>query len=113
MTQLLKRALMIVLAFGACGSAVGETDRLEDGKKVYEAHCARCHENGNLGAPKSSDPSGWDPRSDLWDAVLAEHAENGYVDMPARGGASGATDYDVDVAVEYLMSLVNPDRAPD
>ncbi len=112
MNQLLKPAL-IAAALAASGGSFGETDRLEDGKKVYEAHCARCHESGLLGAPKSSEPSGWDPRSDLWDAVLAEHAANGYVNMPAKGGASGATEYDVDVAVEYLMSLVNPDRAPD
>ena len=112
MTRLLKPAL-ITLALAASGDTLGETARLEDGKKVYEAHCARCHESGIMGAPKSSEPSGWDPRSDLWDAVLAEHAENGYFKMPAKGGASGATEYDVDVAVEYLMSLVNPDRAPD
>ena len=112
MIQLLKPAL-IAVALAASSGAVGETDRLEDGKKVYEAHCARCHETGMLAAPVSSEPSGWDTRSDLWDAVLAEHAETGYVNMPARGGASDATEYDVEVAVEYLMSLIHPDRAPD
>ena len=112
MTRLLKPAL-VMAALVTSGSTLGETQRLDDGEKVYQVHCARCHETGMLDAPLSSEPPAWKTRSDLWDAVLAKHAENGYFNMPARGGVEGLGDYDVDVAVEYLMSLVHPSRAPD
>ena len=47
------------------------------------------------------------------EGVLFEHAEAGYISMPARGAASHATNYDVEVAAEYMLHITYPDRPTD
>lgn len=98
-------AAAILLAGSFCAQA---SDRLEDGKQAYEAHCASCHDSGKSGAPVTRNADDWKNRSHLWDAVLAEHAEKGYLGMPARGGADIATKYDVQAAAEYMLSITHP-----
>jgi cytochrome c5 len=89
------------------------SERLEDGKRSYEAICASCHESGADGAPVVGRAEDWEGRSDLWEGVLFEHAEAGYIKMPARGAASHATNYDVEVAAEYMLHITYPDRPTD
>lgn len=91
----------------------GASERLEDGKRTYEKVCANCHETGIEGAPIVGNKEDWSDRSDLWEAVLVEHAEQGYVKMPAKGNAEYATDYDVSAAAEYMLTLTHPDRDHD
>jgi cytochrome c5 len=88
-------------------------DRLADGKKTYEAICASCHESGANGAPLTNNPEDWAQRSDLWEAVLLTHANEGYLKMPAKGGDADTSDYDVGVAAEYMLSIVYPQTQPD
>ncbi len=89
------------------------SERLEDGRRSYEAICASCHESGADGAPVVGRAEDWEGRSDLWEGVLFEHAEAGYIKMPARGAASHATNYDVEVAAEYMLHITYPDRPTD
>ncbi len=89
------------------------SERLEDGEKNYDAICARCHESGADGAPVTGNPEDWEDRSHLWEAVLFEHAEKGYIRMPARGAADHATDYDVETAAEYMLTITHPDLPRD
>ena len=89
------------------------SERLEDGKRSYEAICASCHESGAGGAPVVGRAEDWKDRSDLWEGVLFEHAESGYINMPARGAASHATNYDVEAAAEYMLHITYPDRLTD
>ena len=100
-----------VLLLGAIN--VTASDRMEDGKAAYESLCADCHESGESGAPVTRDASDWDSRSSLWDAVLVVHADKGYLNMPARGGAEIATQYDVQAAAEYMLSITHPDMPRD
>ena len=44
----------------AAGAASAQSDSLEAGKKVYEAHCVQCHDSGKMGAPVLSDASVWE-----------------------------------------------------
>jgi cytochrome c5 len=88
------------------------TERLEHGKQVYTDHCASCHDTGKAGAPMLSRPGQWTERSDLWDAVLFEHAKQGYGQMPG-GGDAALQEYDIAAAAEYIMSVVFPERATD
>ena len=74
------------------------------GADAYELACARCHEEGIDGAPKTDDPEAWAGRSMLWEAVLFEHANKGYQDMPAKGGHEALTDDLVEKAAEYMLS---------
>ncbi|MCP5089847.1 MAG: hypothetical protein GY949_02885, partial [Gammaproteobacteria bacterium] len=57
-----------------------------NGEAAYNENCAGCHETGMLGAPIAGDAADWGARSQLWDAVLLDHAITGYFEMPARGG---------------------------
>lgn len=89
------------------------SDRMQDGKAAYEAMCADCHATGKSDAPVTRNAADWKSRSHLWDAVLVEHADKGYLDMPARGGADIATHYDVQAAAEYMLSVTHPDMPRD
>lgn len=93
--------------------ASGASERLDDGKRTYEKVCSSCHETGVEGAPIVGNKADWSGRSDLWEAVLVEHAEKGFVRMPAKGNAEYATDYDVSAAAEYMLTLTHPEMSHD
>ena len=86
------------------GSLVGQT--------VYEKSCARCHQEGVNGAPKTGDAEAWEGRSWLWEAVLFEHARCGYNSMPAKGDDEELDEIMVTKAAEYMMQLTYPDLPP-
>jgi cytochrome c5 len=79
------------------------------GRDAYEEYCAECHEEGLDGAPRTGDRDAWDGRSQLWEAVLFEHARGGYEDMPAKGGEATLDEATVTKAAEYMMTLTYPE----
>lgn len=83
------------------------------GEDVYQWACAACHDEGTDGAPKTGDPGSWTNRSPLWSAVLLEHARQGYMDMPARGGHGYLSDRAVQAAGEYMLGRTFPDKPRD
>ncbi len=104
------------LALGAAQAVADKlpaSQRIQDGEAIYRFACARCHDHGEGGAPVIGDADSWQPRSNLWEAVLLEHADQGYLAMPASGGDSRLTDYDVEVAAEYILSVTFPERIAD
>ena len=82
------------------------------GQATYEIACASCHDTGVAGAPRIGDDQAWSNRSPLWTAVLEKHAEDGYLDMPAMGGAEGLSERAVQDAVEYMLSATFPEAPP-
>ena len=74
-----------------------------NGEAAYLEHCAACHDDGMFGAPRINHPEDWEDRSKLWQAVLMEHAKEGYFDMPARGGKADLPDEVVNAAAEYML----------
>lgn len=78
------------------------------GKEAYDQVCARCHEGGLDGAPRTDHPEDWMGRSRLWQAVLYEHAKQGYMEMPARGGDDSLNDPLVAAAAEYMLERTHP-----
>ena len=110
----MKREIVAVISLQLvfCGLAVA-SERMENGRKAYEAECASCHATGKDGAPVTSNPKDWNNRSKLWDAVLAEHAKSGYLGMPAKGGEPDTSDYEVEVAAEYMLNMAHPDFPQD
>lgn len=105
---------VLVVGLAAAGSAtVGASQRMEDGRQVYNAVCASCHDAGVDGAPLAGQPGDWVDRSDLWSAVLFEHVNQGYLNMPAKGGEQGLNEYDVDAAAEYLLNISHPELPRD
>ena len=80
------------------------------GQEIYEWACGTCHDTGVGGAPISGNPADWADRSPLWQAVLMEHAEAGYIDMPVKGGNEELSDQQVDEAVLYMLGVTFPNR---
>jgi cytochrome c oxidase cbb3-type subunit 3 len=87
--------------------------RLLAGKEIYDAACASCHDQGEGDAPSIGDRDAWSGRSDLWTAVLASHASNGYFKMPEKGGHGELSDEDVSAAVEYMLQKTFPEMPRD
>lgn len=84
-----------------------------DGEAAFLENCAGCHEDGAQGAPRIGAPAEWEFRSSLWQAILMEHAKQGYYDMPARGGKPDLPDEVVDAAVEYMLETTFPGQPKD
>lgn len=84
-----------------------------NGEAAYNKHCAGCHETGMLGAPVAGDAADWGARSQLWDAVLLDHAITGYFEMPAKGGRADLPDDIVKAAAEYMLRVTFPDMQHD
>ena len=78
------------------------------GRAAYEAHCASCHATGLDWAPVTGNADEWADRSSLWQAVLFEHANKGYLDMPAKGGTTELDQRTVDAAAEYMLLITHP-----
>lgn len=113
-------AAIIIAGFALAGCvhnddasrAVAESGEI-DGETAFLEHCAGCHEDGVQGAPRIGEPSEWEFRSSLWQAVLMEHAKQGYYDMPARGGKANLPDEIVNAAAEYMLEKTFPERPMD
>jgi len=82
------------------------------GKQAYDQVCAHCHDEGVNGAPRTGDREAWVNRSRLWEAVLFEHAKDGYMSMPAQGGDDVLKDVTVEKAAEYMLSKTFPGLTP-
>ena len=78
----------------------------DPGESLYNTVCQACHSAGIAGAPKTGDKTAWSSRLDLSNDVLYASVINGKNMMPARGGATGATDDDIREAVDYMLSKV-------
>ena len=83
------------------------------GRETYQQVCASCHDESQDGAPAKGDRESWGNRSPLWSAVLFEHAKNGHLDMPAKGGHPELTESAVEAAGEYMLSETFPELQRD
>ena len=86
---------------------------LQLGRDTYQDACALCHDKGDEGAPMIGDRDAWSSRSPLWSAVLIEHAKNGHLGMPAKGGCSALSERQVAAAGEYMLSETFPELPRD
>ncbi|MBT8064200.1 MAG: c-type cytochrome [Gammaproteobacteria bacterium] len=94
----------------------GETwreGRLMLGRQTYELACASCHDTGKLDAPLIGNPKDWSGRSELWGAVLVEHAKTGYLEMPGKGGHEDLSEDAVEAATEYMLNVTFPEMPRD
>ena len=83
------------------------------GEDVFNWACASCHASGDNNAPQLGDRSNWSDRSPLWSAVLLEHAREGYLEMPAKGGHPYLSDRAVQAAGEYMLGVTFPEKPVD
>lgn len=79
------------------------------GESTYNGLCVSCHGSGIPGIPQLGDVANWVPRIAQGNALLYEHAINGYVGesgmpMPAKGGNVSLSDEAVKAAVDYMVA---------
>jgi cytochrome c5 len=87
--------------------------RMALGRDTYEAACASCHAGGEQDAPVTGNRDDWSGRSDMWQAVLFNHAKSGYLDMPGKGGQADLSDEAVEAATEYMLDQTFPELPRD
>ena len=114
----LRSLLLFLVITTACSPASNDqaaepAQELLAGQAAYDRICASCHEEGLDGAPATGDREAWAGRSALWVAVLEEHAINGYLNMPAKGGDLSLTDAEVSAAAAYMLAQTHPGRPPE
>lgn len=117
----MRRTILLLagaLTLGACANDAVDRPTQEItstgfGEQAYNEYCAGCHETGMLGAPVVGDTEDWGTRSQLWDAVLLDHAITGYLEMPAKGGRADVPDDVVKAAAEYMLQTTYPDLPQD
>ena len=68
----------------------------------YAQTCGSCHASGLMGAPKAHDQAAWAPRLKRGDAVLLDHAKNGYNMMPARGLCNDCSDAEYKALIKFM-----------
>jgi len=76
------------------------------GESLYNKVCQACHATGIAGAPKTGDQSVWAARVGLGNDVLYQSVIKGKNLMPARGGATGASNEDIEAAVDFMLSTL-------
>ena len=90
-------------------ASVGSDDA-KQGESIYTSKCITCHGAGIAGAPKLGDKAAWDARVAKGNAVLSQHAIEGFKGdtgfMPAKGGYMTLSDDEVSLAVQYMVSQV-------
>ncbi len=75
-----------------------------NGKALYDAHCAMCHNAGIAGAPKIGDKATWAPRIKLGNDALLAAAIKGIKAMPPRGGCAKCSDADMKTIVDWMVT---------
>jgi len=90
-------------------ASVGSDDA-KQGESIYTSKCIACHGAGIAGAPKLGDKAAWDARIAKGNAVLSQHAIEGFKGttgfMPPKGGHITLSDDEVSLAVQYMVSQV-------
>ena len=113
------RAAGLLLAMASTALATGTAAYVEfqeahlvQGRAVWFANCEGCHGYGIADAPIPMKPAQWEARIARGNAVLYEHALNGFfgpedTEVPARGGNAALSDDEVRAAVDYMVALAN------
>lgn len=80
------------------------------GESIYKKYCVACHATGAAGSPKLGDKTAWTARISQGNAVLIQHAIEGYKGetgyMPPKGGYMSLSEEEIAATVMYMVSQV-------
>lgn len=99
----------------ALGADAAQADAVPAGKPIVDRVCSACHANDLSEAPQLKRPAMWTARLAKGREALYDSALNGFTgptgeEMPPRGGRPELTDAEVRAAVDFMISIVNPER---
>ncbi|MBO9560775.1 MAG: cytochrome c5 family protein [Caulobacter sp.] len=69
---------------------------------LYGESCKACHAVPGTGAPLVHDRKAWDPRWKQGEAVLLDHAVQGFRSMPAAGQCAACTPNDFNALIRFM-----------
>jgi cytochrome c5 len=82
----------------------GGAQAARTGEQVVQQYCAACHATGAAGAPKIGDKAAWAKRMGGGLGNMLKTAIAGKGSMPARGGASDLSDYELARAIVHMAN---------
>jgi len=94
---------LIIFFFFTSSPIFSEEDSSRDGKTIYDAACAVCHQNGLAGAPIFGDKLSWGYRVNKSLDELTYSVKNGLRGMPAMGLCMNCSDQELEMAVSYIL----------
>ena len=100
--QIVLAAFLALAAQAALPTDAQATGR--SGEEVVQAVCAAWHAIGKDGAPRIGDANAWQARESQGLSSLTEHAIKGIRKMPAHGGNLGVTDFEIELAITYMVN---------
>ncbi|MDJ0957340.1 MAG: c-type cytochrome [Arenicellales bacterium] len=105
-TQIAKAMLVAIFTIVALIARQDAKAQASDrsGKEVVDVVCSACHDEGIQGAPKIGDAQAWIKRASQGLTTLTQHAINGIRQMPAHGGNPGVTDFEIKLAITYMVN---------
>lgn len=80
--------------------------RLMHGRKLYEQACFKCHNYGDLGAPKLGNADAWATRKDKGIDALVKTVIDGKNHMYAHGGSNSLSTEEFKMMTEYMLSTL-------
>ena len=75
---------------------------------LYGESCKACHAIPGTGAPLVHDRKAWDPRWKQGQALLLDHAVQGFQAMPAGGQCAACTSNDFNALIRFMAGREDP-----
>lgn len=82
-----------------------------DGKKIYAAECAGCHDTGESGAPRLSDSSSWHPELETVKKALLQNLLIAEDSKHPRAGIFIASEAELLSAMNYMLNKLKKNQA--
>jgi cytochrome c5 len=102
-TGLLTMALLW-LALAAMPESANAQSGARSGKEVVDTVCISCHGSGAKGAPKIGDKKAWSKQAAQGLTGLTQNALSGIRQMPSHGGNPGLSDFEIELAITYMVN---------
>lgn len=87
-----------------------DNDRVSRGAEIYHQVCARCHNDGEQGAPKLSDKKSWSKRIRQGTRELVKNTVIGKSNMPLWGGDSRLSRNQLKDAIHFMIHQASLSR---
>jgi cytochrome c5 len=104
--------LVLVMGLAACSKPVSPAPTAEEAlalapadarlAALYSGSCKACHAIQGTGAPLIHDRKAWDPRWKQGEAVLFDHAVQGFGAMPASGQCAACNPNDFKALIRFM-----------